>query len=190
MGELMTRDAGTDEAFDAMRLGRVLDVVGASASVVAPLRILDAGCGTGWFARAMSGCGHLVDAIDSSEAAIEECRGQAAGRDRYYTCQLDSWAPTYVYDAVVALDVLVHLMDDAVWRDSVVNLAALVRLTGFLVLTDHDADADHRWGDDHQTRSRQSYLDVVLPLGFSYLGFRPYRFRDNAAGLHVFRRIA
>ena len=159
-----------DEAFDAVRIGHLLDVIGTSASTVAPLRLLDAGCGTGWLTRALTRCGHLVEGIDSSE--------------------LKTWAPSYLYDHVVAVDVLVHLTDDDVWRDSVVNLAALVRLGGLLVLTDHDAEAHHQWGDGQVTRSRQGYLDLLLPLGFSYNGFHPFRFRDSAAGFHVFRRIA
>ena len=186
----LTYDPSTNEGFYAMRLGRLLDIIGASASAVAPLRLLDAGCGKGWFARALTRCGHQVDGIDTSEAAIEECLRLAVGSDRYMVSRLDAWAPTCLYDAVVAIDVLFHLMDDGVWRDSVVNLAALVRLRGLLVLADHDAEADHLWGDYQVTRSRQGYLDVVQPLGFRYLGFHPYRFRDNAAGFHVFRRIA
>lgn len=186
----LTYDHATNEAFYALRLGHLLDIVGASASAVAPLRLLDAGCGKGWFTRALTRCGHKVDGIDASTAAVEECRRLTVGTDRYAVDRLDSWAPTYLYDAVVTVDVLFHLMDDAVWRDSVVNLAALVRLGGLLVLTDHDGEVDHLWGEYQVTRSRQGYLDVVRPLGFGYKGFRPYRFRDNAAGFHVFRRVA
>lgn len=182
-------DHATDEAFDAIRLGHLLDVIGTSASAVAPLRLLDAGCGTGWLTRALTRCGHLAEGIDPSDEAIAASRGQAVGSDRYVTSRLDAWAPSYLYDHVVAVDALSHLTDDDVWRDSIVNLAALVRLGGLLVLTDHDAEADHQWGDDRVTRCRQRYLDVLLPLGLGYLGFRPYRFRDNAAGFHVFRRI-
>jgi len=186
----LTYDHATNEAFYAMRLGRLLDIIGASASAEAPLRLLDAGCGKGWFTRALTRCGHRVDGIDSSAAAVEDCRHLAVGPDRYAVDRLDSWAPTYLYDAVVAVDVLFHIMDDGIWRASVVNLAALVRLGGLLVITDHNAEVDHVWAAYQVTRSRQGYLDAVLPLGFKYEGFRPYRFRDNAAGFHVFRRIA
>lgn len=186
----VTPDRATDEAFNALRLGRLIDIIGASASAVAPLRLLDAGCGNGWLTRALTRCGHLVEGIDCSEEALEECRRLAIGSDRYTACQLDAWAPPYLYDEVVAVDVLFHVMDDAVWRNIVVNLAALVRLGGQLVLTDHDTEADRVWGESMVTRSRQGYLAVLLPLGFGYAGFRPYRFRDNAAGFHVFRRIA
>jgi 2-polyprenyl-3-methyl-5-hydroxy-6-metoxy-1,4-benzoquinol methylase len=186
----MTYDHATNEAFYALRLGRLLDIVGTSVSAVAPLRILDAGCGKGWLSRELTRCGHRVDGIDSSEEAIAECQRRATGTDRYTVSRLDHWAPSYLYDAVVTLDVLFHLMDDNVWRTSVVNLAGSVRLGGLIVLADHNADADHLWGDYQITRSRQRYLDLVPPLGFTYQGFSPYRFRDNAAGFHVFRRIA
>lgn len=186
----VTPDRATDEAFYVLRLGRLIDIIGASASAVAPLRLLDAGCGTGRFTRALTRCGHLVDGIDSSEQSIEECRSQAIGTDRYTACRLDAWAPTYLYDAVVAVDVLLRVMADVVWRNSVVNLAGLVRLGGQLVLSDHHAESDRLWGESMVAGSRQGYLDVVLPLGFGYVGFRPYQFHGNAAGFHVFRRIA
>ncbi|HEX3002626.1 MAG TPA: methyltransferase domain-containing protein [Angustibacter sp.] len=186
----MTYDHATNEAFYALRLGRLLDIVGTSVSQVAPLRLLDAGCGKGWFSRALARCGHRVDGIDSSVAAIEECRRLAVGTERYEVSRLDTWAPPYLYDAVVTVDVLFHLMDDDLWRASVVNLASLVRFGGLLALADHDAPADHLWGAYQVTRSRGAYLDLVPPLGLQYEGFEPYRFRDNAAGFHVFRRVA
>ena len=57
-------DRSTNEAFYAIRLGRLLDIIGTSASTAAPLELLDAGCGNGRLTRALTRCGHLVDGID------------------------------------------------------------------------------------------------------------------------------
>ncbi|WP_172860754.1 class I SAM-dependent methyltransferase [Jiangella alkaliphila] len=121
-------DAGANEIFYAMRLGRLLDLVGDVSESRAPLRVLDAGCGKGWFARAMARFGHRVDGIDISQAAIEECRAQAADQDEYAVSALADWHPPYMYDVVYSVDVLFHVMDDDAWADSVRNLASLVRL--------------------------------------------------------------
>jgi len=187
-------DLGHDEAvnaiFYALRLGRLLDVIGDSTEGAAPLRVLDAGCGKGWFSRALAQCGHQVDGIDSSEHAVAQCQRLAVGNDRYAVSRLDGWAPPYLYDVVASIDVLFHVMDDAVWEASVRNLASLVRLGGRLLLADHDADHDMVWGEYQVTRAGSRYRALVTGLGFRSDGFTAYRFRDNAAGFHAFTRTA
>jgi len=183
-------DEATNEAFYALRLGRLLDILGTSLSVVAPLRLLDAGCGTGRFTRALTRCGHNVDGIDPSPSAVEACRTEAVGPDRYSVSELVNWTSPHLYDGVFAMDVLFHLTEDDVWRRSVMNLASLVRLGGRLALAADDAPPDHLDGDDQVGRVRADYTSLVQPLGFRDEGFVAYRFRDHPAGLHVLRRVA
>jgi 2-polyprenyl-3-methyl-5-hydroxy-6-metoxy-1,4-benzoquinol methylase len=181
-----------DLAFNAVRVGRLLDLLGTRAEPAAPLRLLDAGCGTGWLTRTLASFGHQVDGIDSAEAAVAACRDQsrADGRDRYFLSRLDTWAPSYVYDAVVSLDVLLHIVEDSIWEASVVNLSSLVRSRGRLVLADHDLAEDHIWGEHQVSRARQRYVELLGAEGLLYRRFVPYQFRDNDAGFHVFDRIA
>lgn len=189
-------DLGYDDmanaAFSALRIGRVLDLLGTHAEPAAPLRILDAGCGTGWLTRALASLGHQVDGIDSSETAVAACSGKARadGRDRYARSRLDVWAPAYLYDAVVSVDVLFHIVEDSAWAASVVNLASLVRFGGRLVLADHDLAEDLVWGPYHTSRARGRYVELLAAEGFVHRRFMPYDFRDNKTGFHVFDRIA
>jgi 2-polyprenyl-3-methyl-5-hydroxy-6-metoxy-1,4-benzoquinol methylase len=183
-------DEATNEAFYAVRLGRLLDILGTSLSVEAPLRLLDAGCGTGRFTRALTRCGHNVEGIDSSPSAVEVCRTEAIGPDRYSVSEPVSWTSPHLYDGVFAMDALFRLTQDDVWRRSVTNLASLVRLGGLLALADHDAPPEHPDDAHHIVRVRRDYTSLVLPLGFRYQGFVAYRFRDHPAGLHVLRRVA
>jgi len=183
-------DEATDEAFFALRQGRLLDILGTSLSLEAPMRLLDAGCGTGRFTRALARCGHNVEGIDSSPSAIEECRTKAVGPDRYSVSELVHWTSPHLYDGVFAMDALFHLREDEVWRRSVTNLASLVRLRGLLALAADDAPAEHLDGAYQGVRVRRDYTSLVLPLGFRYEGFVAYRFRDHPAGLHVLRRVA
>jgi 2-polyprenyl-3-methyl-5-hydroxy-6-metoxy-1,4-benzoquinol methylase len=190
-GDLSYDDLG-NEAFNALRIGRLLDLLGTLAEPLAPLRILDAGCGTGWVTRALASFGHQVDGIDTAPAAVAACRSQARPdrRDCYALSRLDAWAPAYLYDAVVSVDVLFHIMEDSVWADSLVNLASLVRSGGRLVLADHDLAQDHTWGHYQMSRARGRYVDVLGAEGFVHRQFTPYQFRHNNAGFHVFDRIA
>jgi len=176
--------------FYALRLGRIIDLIGDMTEPASPLRVLDAGCGKGWFSRSLATCGHRVDGIDTSEHAIQECRRQAVGRDTYAVSRLDAWAPPYLYDVVVSVDVLFHVMDDEVWEASVVNLASLVRWGGRLLLADHDGDVDRVHGAYQKTRAGHRYRDLVSSLGFRSDGFDPYRFRRHPGGFHAFTRVA
>ena len=53
----------------AVRVARMLEVLGTQSDASAPLRVLDAGCGRGHFARAIASFGHRVDGIDTSVVA-------------------------------------------------------------------------------------------------------------------------
>ena len=190
-GDLSYDDMG-NLAFNALRIGRLLDVLGTLAEPAAPLRLLDAGCGTGWLTRALASFGHQVDGIDSVAETVEACRGQsrADGRDHYAVSRLDTWAPSYLYDAVACVDVLFLISQDSLWEASVVNLASLVRSGGRLVLADHDLTQDHPWGAGQVSRARRRYVDLLAAEGLVYRRFVPHEFRDNDAGFHVFDRIA
>jgi 2-polyprenyl-3-methyl-5-hydroxy-6-metoxy-1,4-benzoquinol methylase len=183
-------DHATNEIFYALRLGRLIDIVGCYSSVIAPLRILDAGCGKGYFSRGMARFGFDVDGIDSSQHAIEQCREQVVGRERYEVSTLDAWRPPYLYDVVYCVDVMFHIMDDVVWAKSVVNLSSLVCLSGQLVIADHAVEADRVWGSYQKTRAPQRYRDLLKPRGFTQVDHVPYHFRDSPVALMVFTRTA
>ncbi|MFD0395351.1 class I SAM-dependent methyltransferase [Streptomyces nogalater] len=122
-------DRAGNELFYALRLGTLLAVIGDLHSPAAPLYVLDAGCGHGYFARALHRCGHRVDAIDAGEETIERARAADDG-PRYARARLDEWRSPWPYDVVLCVDVLFHLRDDTEWAAALRNLASLVRLTG------------------------------------------------------------
>jgi SAM-dependent methyltransferase len=183
-------DHQTNQIFYALRLARMIDVLGDVSSTSAPLRILDAGCGKGYFTRAMASFGHRVDGIDVSEYAIEYSRKLAVGGDSYAVSTLAAWRPPYLYDVVFSVDVLFHVMDDDLWEESVRNLGTLLRWGGRLALADHGDDQDRIWSNYQKTRAPARYCEVLLPSGFRSDGSVPYRFRDSRVGFNVFTRVA
>jgi SAM-dependent methyltransferase len=183
-------DHQTNQIFYALRLGRMIDVVGDVSSASAPLRILDAGCGKGYFTRAMASFGHRIDGIDVSEHAIEYCRKLAVDGDSYAVSTLAAWRPPYLYDVVFSVDVLFHVMDDDLWEESVRNLGTLLRWGGRLALADHGDDHDRIWSNYQKTRAPARYCEVLVPTGFRSDGSVPYRFRDSRVGFNVFTRVA
>lgn len=181
-------DEPSNEILYAVRLGRLIDVVGDRCEPSAPMRVLDAGCGKGWFARKMATFGHRVDGIDVSEHAIEVCRSQSGGRDSYAVSALDAWRPGHLYDVVYSVDVLFHVMDDGLWERSLRNLASLVCWGGLLVLAEHEAEEDRTWSDYQRTRSLTRYRGVLADAGFSERTFVPNRFRSGQVGFLVMVR--
>ncbi|MFF8726490.1 class I SAM-dependent methyltransferase [Streptomyces sp. NPDC015171] len=181
-------DRAGNELFYTLRLGTLLGLVGDLSSRAAPLFVLDAGCGKGWFARALARCGHRVDAFDGSEEAVAQAIA-ADGGPRYALARLDAWRSPWPYDLVLCVDVLFHLLDDAEWSAALRNLASLVRLTGRLIVTDENTSAPRARGDYILHRPTAAYRAVLEPLGLRHTEFRPYGFREIEVGFHVFTRI-
>ncbi|MHC3468973.1 class I SAM-dependent methyltransferase [Streptomyces sp. 7R007] len=180
-------DRPGNEIFYALRLGALLDLIGDLSSPEAPLFVLDAGCGKGHFARALARCGHRVDAFDTSGEAIARARAEGGG-PRYAVAPLTDFRAPWPYDVVLCVDVLFHVMDDGEWAAGLRNLASLVRLTGRLVLTDEDTREPTPRGDYILHRPTDAYRRVLEPLGLTHTLFRPYGFRENLVGFHVFTR--
>jgi 2-polyprenyl-3-methyl-5-hydroxy-6-metoxy-1,4-benzoquinol methylase len=72
-----------------------------------PLKILDAGCGTGGLLSILSEAGHDVEGFDCSEVALEFC--SARGLDKVTRADLNDWIPDpKTYDLILSMDVLYH----------------------------------------------------------------------------------
>ena len=183
----MSYDEGENRMFYTLRLGMLLEIVGHHSDPVAPLRLLDAGCGKGWFSRHLASFGHQVDAIDASAAAITVCRAEG-GPVRYRQSTLSGWHRPLLYDVVAAVDVLFHILDEAEWECSVRNLASLVRLHGRLVVSDWGGPGDRTFGDYQVVRGPDRYTTLLAGCGLRHDGWRPYGFRQNPMGFHVFTR--
>lgn len=182
-------DEATNEMFYVRRLALLLDLTGQHGDPVAPLFVLDAGCGKGWFSRALARFGHQVDAVDASASAVAHCR-TAGGGPRYHVSTLADWRSPWLYDVVISVDVLFHVLDEAQWEASVRNLASLVRLGGRLLLSDQGEPGTRVYGDYQVTRGPDRYRSVLEPLGMHADGWHPYRFRGSPIGFHAFTRTA
>jgi 2-polyprenyl-3-methyl-5-hydroxy-6-metoxy-1,4-benzoquinol methylase len=183
----ITFDEATNRIFYMRRLGMLLDIIGMQTNPVAPLYLLDAGCGKGWFSRELARFGHQVDGIDGSEAAIAMCR-EIGGGPQFHQSSLSGWRVNWLYDVVFSVDVLFHILDDAEWERSVRNLASLVRLNGKLIIGDWGADGDRVHGNYQVVRGRRRYLPLLRDCGLRFDDWQPYRFRHSAIGLYTFTR--
>jgi SAM-dependent methyltransferase len=176
-----------NEIFYRVRLGKLLELIGNLNAPSEPMFVLDAGCGKGRFARELAACGFCVDGIDASDAAISASR--AAGGGRFQVSTLVAWRSPTLYDVVMSIDVLFHILDEDEWASSVRNLASLTRLGGQLIVTDENRDDPRPAGTYIVHRPRAAYADL-LGDGFRFVAFTPYQFRENAVGFLQFVREA
>ena len=121
--------------------------------VLPPSRILDAGCGWGVTLASLEQAGYTAAGMDISRQALEML--EAGKQDRQLieadlTQVLPPSLVTQPFDAVLALDVLEHLDDDAF---ALSQLASLVRTGGMIIVSvpalpelfsDFDAIQGHR----------------------------------------------
>ncbi|MFE9201836.1 class I SAM-dependent methyltransferase [Micromonospora sp. NPDC007230] len=187
-GGHISLDEPTNQMFYVRRLALLLEILGHHSHPVAPLFLLDAGCGKGWFSRELSRFGHQVDGIDASESALAACRAMGGGAS-YHRSTLAGWRSPWPYDVVASVDVLFHVLDEDEWARSVRNLASLVRLAGRLVVSDWNGDGSRAYGNYQVVRSGRRYQAALDGVGLRYDGWHPYRFRRSPIGFHVFTRI-
>ncbi|MER5455132.1 class I SAM-dependent methyltransferase [Micromonospora sp. NPDC002389] len=174
--------------FYIRRLALLLEITGHHSHPVAPLFLLDAGCGKGWFSRELARFGHQVDGVDASESALTVCRARGGG-PQFHHSSLADWHSPWLYDVVASVDVLFHILDEEEWERSVRNLASLVRLTGRLVVSDWNGEGTRVYGNYQVVRGPSRYLSALTGHGLRYDGWHGYGFRRSPIGFHVFTRI-
>jgi hypothetical protein len=128
-----------------------------------------------------------VDGIDGSEHAIALCRERGGG-PAYFQSALSAWRSPGLYDVVVSIDVLFHILDDDEWTRTVRNLASLVRLGGKLIVSDWGQDGVRVYGNYQVVRGRQNYVPLLDEQGFRFDGWHPFNFRGSPIGFYVFVR--
>jgi 2-polyprenyl-3-methyl-5-hydroxy-6-metoxy-1,4-benzoquinol methylase len=175
-----------NRAFYAHRLGLLTTILD-RCFIGERFRILDAGCGKGWLAQQLYEQGHSVDGVDFSEAAIKICRKHRRGT--FHVSPLESFTSRYLFDAVIAVDVLFHVLDDRIWERVVRNLCSLTKADGVLIFADDLTEQRYQLGDYIVHRSRQQYEALLNKLGMEIINQYSYAFGDNPNKFYVAKRV-
>lgn len=119
------------------RVARSLGVAWDSA------RVLDVGSGTGFYVDQWHRLGvPRITGVDITDKAVEELTRRFPGDDFLREDVGRAWSDvprltTRDFDAVSAMDVLFHLVDDHAYATAFVNLAAVLRPGGWLLWSDN-----------------------------------------------------
>ena len=131
------------------------------------LRVLDVGTGPGFLALVMAGCGHLVTAVDCTEAMIEEARKNAQGMHLDVDfIQMDAQDLDFddgTFDLVLARNLTWNLTEP---QDAYQEFYRVLSSGGRLLNFDanwylylFDAQARTGWDKDRENAQRLGYPD-------------------------------
>jgi SAM-dependent methyltransferase len=100
-----------------------------------PLRVFNAGCGSGELSLRLARQGHTVVGIDPEPSyialAVEKARAAGTDHCTFEVSSIETYAGPGGFDCVVSTDVLEHIEDD---RVAFAKLASLVRPGGLVLL--------------------------------------------------------
>lgn len=150
----------------------VLDaVVGTYArKPFAKLRVLDIGCGSGFYTGYWSALGvKNYVGLDISQATIGHLSGQYQDYD--FVCadvteaRLEAFPDLAQFDVVTVFDVFYHIVDDERFANAVRNIGSLTRESGIVLIMDQLCSDRYQLSKHVVYRERQAYLDLFGQSG-------------------------
>ena len=155
-------------------------------------RVLDVGCGAGFFVEYYLGRGARVTGLDIAAISVERLR-ERFPQARFVLGDASEAALGERFDLVNAFDVLYHIVDDSRWEGALRNLAAAVEPGGLLLVTDAFAEIPGA-AEHNRMRSLARYREALGSAGIELHGLHPthvllnydlgaFRFLNRAPGL-------
>jgi SAM-dependent methyltransferase len=177
---------GENREFYAIRVAMICRALRKYLSAERGLCILDAGCGKGHLVHDLRSFGHSAVGFDSSNSAVTEAN---ANYGEYFSLnRIDDYHPIATFDAVVAMDVLFHILDEKIWERSLVALSRYASAESLLLITDAFRGESFPLGNYIVHRTMHRYEEVLAKQGFQLAEVIPYDFGANPNSLGVFRR--
>jgi len=139
-------------------------------------KVLDVGCGTGFFIERWKELGvrNLVG-VDLTNAAVENLRPKHRDATFY---QLDIGGPLHTlhpgtFDIVSSFDVLYHIVDDVKYDTAIGNISSLLKPGGRFVWSDNFVHEATKRGVQQVCRSLQEIESILAAKGLEVVERRP-----------------
>lgn len=157
-------------------------------------RVLDVGCGTGFWTAYYLGRGADYTGIDIAPSSVRRL-AERYPESQFLQADVSEAAIDGTFDVVNVFDVLYHIVDEARFDAALAHCARAVAPGGLLLLTDLFDDTPHL-AEHNRMRALTRYQRVIDGTGlrFSYTPLRPthvllntslgpWRFLNRAPGL-------
>ena len=125
--------------------------------------LLDAGCGIGMLIPIYEQLGFHVTGVDFSETAIEQAQARCPSAS-YHVLPLADVHLDARFDVVTVIDVLLHIVEERLWRHTLATLAGHLSPDGLMVILDTFADGTGRWSRHVAPRSQRAFVGVLGEL--------------------------
>ena len=142
---------------------------------LAAARLLDIGCGTGFYCEAhRAGGGTDYTGVDITDTLFDELAQRYDGA-RFVRCDVTAEELAGRFDVITMIDVTQHIVDDDAFEFAMFNIRRHVNPGGFAILTGWLADQP----------ARRTLYEVERPLSAYQAAFEgwtlsdPVRFRDK-----------
>ncbi len=116
-------------------------------------RVLDVGCGTGFWTEYYVSRGAHYTGVDIAQVSVDRLAARYPGQ-RFIRADVSDGVPNGPYDLINAFDVLYHVIDDERWESALRQLAGALAPSGLLLVTDVFSD-----------RGALAEHNVMRPLG-------------------------
>ncbi len=131
-------------------------------------RLLDAGCGVGALTATYLSAGFEVHGADFSPTAIARARERFPAA-HFTVSSLENLALDESFDVIVAVDVLLHIVDDGAWRRVVGALARHLTPGGVFIIVDTACERPVATATHVRIRSMDEWEDVFRRIGVGVL---------------------
>ncbi len=190
-------------------IGKLIPQIAASRPAD-PLKIFEFGCGSGFWIQHFSNILSPIEikyfGSDISKTAV--ARLQYRHPDFFFACMENAqigWERIFEkapFDISLAIDVLYHITEDRIWRESLGNIAKSTKLGGFFIFNDLGYSQANPCPSKSHVKHRplQTYLDELEAGGFEVIHIEPVfflfdrikygPFRDHSKPMAALWRLA
>ncbi len=142
--------------------------------------LLDAGCGIGLLTRRFAEAGFSVVGADFCATAIQRAKSDRIDAE-FVVSPLSALQLDRHFDVVVVIDVLLHVVDEEVWTNTLSALARHLIEDGLLVIVDWFDDGAIDLGDHVHPRSIRQYASALSALDCSIIEHGQFRLEHENA---------
>ena len=134
-------------------------------------RVLDVGCGTGFWTEYYSARGARYTGVDIAQVSVDRLAARYPAQ-RFLRADVSDGVPEGPYDIVNVFDVLYHITDDARWEAALRGLANALAPGGLLLVTDRFSGGGPM-AEHNVMRPLKRYMEVLSAQGLTQVSLSP-----------------